>query len=151
MKYYILDPEVAGGFGPNAVIDPTVRPPNVSHFHYQFDGWLGDPLLETIGCFIVTTHLKHKIEAIAPTGVSFGYVEISKSSEFEDLFPDQELPEFAWLQVTGRVGQDDFGLSLRNRLIVSERILNLLKNEGLSHCDIAEYDPCVDPEEGEEA
>ena len=54
MKYYILEPEVAGGFGENTIMDPTSRPPRVTRFHYEFDGWLGDELLETVACFIAT-------------------------------------------------------------------------------------------------
>ena len=139
MKYYILEPEVAGGLGQNAVLDRSVYPPRVTSFHYQFDGWLGDPLLETVASFIVTGALKEKIEALQATGVQFGDVEISKSGEFEDFFPDRDLPRFAWLQVTGTAGGDDFGLSSTHRLVVSDRILGLLSTEGMAHCDITEY------------
>ncbi len=100
MKYYILEPEVAGGFGPNAILDdPSGHPPRVREFHYEFSGWLLDPLLETTGCFIVTESLKQKIEALQLTGMAFGQVEVSKSREFEDVYPDRELPSFAWLKI----------------------------------------------------
>ena len=46
MKYFQLEPEVAGGFGPNSILDPKVRPPRVTKFNYEFDVWLGDPVLE---------------------------------------------------------------------------------------------------------
>jgi|ERR1051325_6709439 hypothetical protein len=140
MKYYMLEPEVAGGFGPNAILDnPSARPPQVSHFHYEFDVWLGDPLLEAVACFIVTESLKQKIAALQPTGVAFGVVEVSKSGEFEDLYPDRNLPKFAWLKVTGKAGEDDFGLSSNHCLVVSQRILDVLRDEGLSHCDVSEF------------
>ena len=54
--YYILEPEVAGGFGENVVYDPATR--HVEHLHYQFDGWLGDDLLDRFG--------------LAPSGVAAG-------------------------------------------------------------------------------
>src|SRR5579859_4713915 len=112
MKYYALEPEVAGFFGQNAVLaDPYARPPRITKFHYEFDVWLGDPLLEAVACFIVLESLKEKLLALRATGVAFGEVEVSTSEEFEELDPGLKLPKFAWLQVTGEAGKDDFGLS----------------------------------------
>jgi len=139
MKYYVLEPEVAGGFGPKSVLDPHVRPPSVTTFHYEFDVWLGDPLLESVGCFIVTEALQEKIQALNATGVAFSTVVVSKSGQFDDLHPDCQLPEFVWLQVTGEPGKNDFGLSSKYSLVVSERILSTLKAAGMSHAEIAEY------------
>ena len=140
MTYYELDPEVAGGFGPNADIgNPRLRPLLIRHFHYEFDVWLGDPLLEAVGCYIVTESLKRNIQTLGASGVAFGQVEISKSGEFEDLNPNLELPSFVWLQVTGKPGVDDFGMSLAHRVVVSERVLDLLKSEGISHCGISPF------------
>lgn len=140
MKYYILEPEVAGGLGNNAEIDTSVHPPLVKKFHYQFDGWLGDPLLETVASYIVTKSLKKRIELAQATGCEFETVEISKSGEFIDFYPDRELPEFAWLQITGIPGRDDFGLSSKHRLVVSQRMLDIFRDEGMAHCDIAEFE-----------
>ena len=100
----------------------------------------GNPLHETVGCFIVTDVLRQKIERANASGVAFGSVEISKSSEFEELFPDQELPDFVWLQACGKAGVDDFGLSADNRLVASERMLALCREEGISHCVIVELE-----------
>ena len=141
MKYYALEPEVAGGFGPHSIVDPKVRPPRVTKFNYEFDVWLGDPLLEAVGCFIVTESLKKMIAAMHATGVSFGTVEVSRSGEFEDLYPKRQLPVFVWLKVLGKAGRDDFGSSPTHGLVVSDRILKLLKKEGMSHGGITEFDP----------
>jgi hypothetical protein len=137
MTFYKLQPEVAGGFGQNAVLlDPSARPPKLSKLHYEFDGWLGDPLLETVATFIVTRTLKQRLEGLSAAGAQFGDAEISKSGEFEDLHPGRALPEFVWLKVTGTAGHDDFGLSASHHLVVSQRVLDLLRTEGLSHCGI---------------
>jgi hypothetical protein len=64
-----------------------------------------------------------------------------KSGIFLDMNGDRPLPAFSWLQITDRAGQDDFGLSTSGRLIVSERMMNLLKAFGLNHCEVSEYDP----------
>jgi len=140
MTFYTLEPEVAGGFGPNTVLDdPSARPPKVRHFNYEFSGWLGDPILETVACFIVTESLKQQIAILNPTGVSFGTVEISKADEFEEMYPGLLIPEFVWLQVTGRAGIHDFGLSSNHSLVVSQRILDIFRGAGLSHCEIAVF------------
>jgi hypothetical protein len=141
MKYYLLEPESPGGFGPDSVFfDVKARPPRIAKFNYEFDIWPRDPLIEAVACYIVTELLREKIEALHPTGVSFGLVEISKSGQFEDLYPNFALPKFVWLQVSGKAGQDDFGLSTTHSLVVSERVLSLLKEAGMSHCDVAEFD-----------
>lgn len=140
MNFYSIEPEVAGGFGPNAILeDPKARPPRIRHFHYEFDGWLGDPILETVASFIVTQVLKKRLEEIRATGVRFASVEISKSGEFEDLHPERELPNFIWLQINGQAGKDDFGLSSSHSLVVSERILNILLEAGMRHAEICRF------------
>ncbi|WCQ97074.1 hypothetical protein NQZ70_09865 [Sorangium sp. Soce836] len=46
--------------------------------------------------------------------------------EFEELYPNRDLPKFSWLQVTGDSAAD-FSLSAEFRLIVSEKALRLLR------------------------
>ena len=36
MKYFYIQPEVAGGLGKNTVMDRSVHPPIVSRLHYEF-------------------------------------------------------------------------------------------------------------------
>ena len=140
MKYYALEPEVAGCFGDNTIfVDRMARPPRVTKFHYEFDVWLGDPLLEAVGCFIVLQSLQGKILMLGATGAAFGEVEVSASEDFEELCPGCRLPKFVWLQVPGRAGKDDFGLSSQHLLVVSQPILDLFKDAGMSHCEITEF------------
>jgi hypothetical protein len=139
MRFYRIEPEVGGGLGPRTVIDRGISPPRIKRLHYIFDGWLGDALLESFPCFIITERLKSKLEDMDPTGGEFAEVEVTKSPEFEELYPNQSLPQFFWLKITGNAGKDDFGLSQDNSLVVSERILNTMKNESLSHCHITEH------------
>ena len=61
-QYYIIEPEVAGGLGLNSNIDRTTFPPIVEKLHFVFEGWLGDPILESFPCFIVTDRLARKME-----------------------------------------------------------------------------------------
>jgi hypothetical protein len=88
----------------------------------------------------VTDRLKELLIEAHPSGVAFGDVEVTKSETYLELYGDRPLPAFSWLQITGRAGKDDFGLSSSGLLVVSDRIMNLLEAFGLSHCDISEYD-----------
>ena len=140
MKYYTLLPEVAGGFGPNAILaDPHARPPRITRFHYEFNVWPQDPLLEAVACFIVSQSVKERLLALRATGVAFGDVEVSKSPQVQEFYPGRKLPTFAWLQVMGKAGTDDFGLSPKHDLVVSQRVLDLLKDAGMSECQIKEF------------
>lgn len=138
--YYLLEPEVAGGFGDNTVIDTTTHPPNVKHLHYELDGWLGDDLLETFPCYIVTVRLRNVISEVAKSGFSFADVEASKSKQFQEIFPERTLPAFQWLKISGQAGLDDLGISDDYRLVVSEKVLAAMQENGnLKHCDITGY------------
>jgi hypothetical protein len=141
MTYFVLEPEAAGMFGPATTGNLRVRPPLLEIFNYEFDTWLGDPLLEALSNFIVTDRLKERLIEAHASGIAFGDVEVTKSDIFLDFYGDRPLPAFSWLQITGRAGKDDFGLSSSGYLIVSERMMNLFKAFGLNHCDISEYDP----------
>ena len=145
MTYFILEPEVAGGLGPATTGNLKVRPPQLEKFNYEFDVWPGDPLVEAVRNFIVTDGLKDALIEAHASGVAFGDVEVTKSGIFLDMNGDRPLPAFSWLQITGRAGKDDFGRSSSRRLIVSERMMNLLNAFGLKHCEVSEYDPTKNP------
>ena len=112
------------------------QPTVVFKLHYEFNGWLGDELLESVACYIVTEPLAAEIEKAGLTGVQFDEVEISKSDEFEAFQPGQELPRFLWMRVVGQPRKDDFWITPDLILAVSERALDLLKQSGLSHMDV---------------
>jgi hypothetical protein len=136
--YYLVEPEVAGGWGRNTLFSRTPGQPTVVHkLHYQFDGWLGDELLETTPCYIVTERLAAEIEKAGLTGVWFDNVEISKSQEFEDWYPGRELPRFLWMRIAGKRGEHDFWITPKLILAVSERALELLKRNGTAYMDVS--------------
>jgi hypothetical protein len=139
MRYFLLSPEVAGGLGPNTVMNRVVHPPEVSRLHYEMDGWLGDELLESFPCFVVTQRLGDAIQNAHLTGVGFGDVEVTTSEQFRELYPERELPQFVWLKVVGKAAKDDFGLDDQSRLVVSEKALQVLRAMTLENCEVSEY------------
>lgn len=141
MAFYYIRPEVAGSVGPRSVEDRSVHPPIVTRLHYEFDGWLGGAILESFPCYIVTDPLKKALEDEGFTGCEFDEVEISASEQFADLYPErvEALPKFHWLKLTGKAGNDDLGMSSDHVLVVSERVLETLKNYEMSDCDVDPY------------
>jgi hypothetical protein len=138
--FYQLEPEVAGHLGSGTVMDASTHPPVVDALHYEFDGWPADDLIEAFPCFIVTDRMRGLIEKAQGTGCRFGPVRVSTSDEFEDLAEfraPQPLPQFSWLIVSGTAGRDDFGTSSSGTLIVSDRILQVMKQGRLENCDVS--------------
>jgi len=135
--YYILEPEVAGGLGTNTLRDRSVHPPTVSRLHYNFDGWLGDVLLEAFPCFIVTEAAKRKIGEEQLTGARFDHVEVTVSELFNEIYPNRQLPKFMWLRVEGTMGKDDFAVMPDGRLVVSQRALDALRELGIANAGVS--------------
>ena len=135
--YYIVEPEVAGGWGKHTIFtSPPGERVVVHKLHYEFDGWLGDELLESTPCFIATERLAAEIEKAGLTGVSFDEVEISRSGEFEDRYPNRKLPSFLWMKVYGKARHDDFGKTPDINLVISQQALQLLREQGTVHMDV---------------
>jgi hypothetical protein len=133
VRYFSVEPEVAGELGERSKIRHVDGRVQVDRLHYEFHGWLGDCLIESTPCFIITKEAEHVLRVASATGARFDVVEISRSEEFDKLQPDCELPAFSWLIVDGRVAEDDFGLSPGLVLVISERVLHLLRQVGLKH------------------
>lgn len=126
MRYYAIEPEVAGEIGENSELDRSSGKLVVKKLHYRFDGWLGDELIESTPCFIITEQLAHLLEHAKVTGIQTDHVEVTTSEQFKDLYSNRMLPQFVWLKVHGTAGADDFGIATGMRLVVTERALNLL-------------------------
>lgn len=140
MEYFVICPEVSAmGLGSNTIVDQSVHPPKISHLHYDFDVWLGDDLLEAFPCFIVSQRLAEALNKSRLTGYELRDVEISVSDMFRELDPVPELPPFAWLYVTGRPGEDDFGLDHEGRLVVSDTAIRILRTLNFDNGDVQEY------------
>jgi len=136
---YILEPEVAGGWGKGTIADTSCHPPVVSKLTYQFDGWSGDDLLTTFPCFIVSSTLAKLLAASRLSGFELASVEATKSDLFSELYPERELPNFEWLKITGSIGTADFALNQSHRLVVSNAAFAVISQTNLSQCEVT---PC---------
>jgi len=76
--FYYVEPETAGGLGDGTVMDTAVTPPYVSVLEYEFSGWMGDELLESFPCFVVTLNLARALKQNQFTGFTLDTVGIKK-------------------------------------------------------------------------
>jgi hypothetical protein len=135
VKFITIEPEVAGGWGSGTVADTSIHPPLVTRLHYEFQGWLGDDLLESFPCFIVTDRLACALGQAQLSGFTFDRVEVSTSQEFDVRYPSRRLPKFHWLRVTGRPGVDDLGIGSDHRLVASAEAIKVLARFNVQHAD----------------
>jgi hypothetical protein len=133
-----VEPEVAGGLGPNTEMDRDQHPPRIHKLQYVFDGWLGDDLVESFPAFVITADAGRRLEDAGLTGFELADVEVDRSEQFEELYPDRELPEFRWLRLTGTARENDFGPDDDGVLVVSDRALDVLRQGSLDNADIEE-------------
>jgi hypothetical protein len=139
MRYFYVNPEVAGGLGKNTVLDNSVHPPIVRKLHYQFDGWLGDVLLESFPIFIIADSAMRQLQSEGMAGLRAEDLETTVSQQFQELHPQRHLPRFVWLQVIGKPGRDDFATDSNGRLVVSETALEKLNRLGIKNAEVADY------------
>jgi len=155
-KLFHLESEVVGGFGEGTIVTNydqlkvgVEKIPKVEALEYVFDDWLGDDLLESTPCFVVTERLATLIETSNLAGYSLADMLVSKSDLFRQIHnEDLELPKFLWLKVLGHAEMvdmevrhwsgDDFCSGLKGELIVTERCLHVLQRANLKNCTVSQ-------------
>jgi hypothetical protein len=137
--YKYIEPEVAGGLGFETDIDNSIHPPVIKKLHYEFSGWLGDDILETFPCFIVSERLMCEIEKHQLTGVLFDNVKITKSEEFMDMNGSIDLPKFYWIKINGKFGVDDFVIAEDYRLLISEKAMSIISFFNIKNATFEDY------------
>ena len=113
-------------------------PPKILHLHLAFDGWLDDELIECFPCFLTTESLLKELKKSILTGFSSHDVEVTYSELFLDLYSNRQMPQFKWLIINGN-DSDNFFINDKNYLVVSHKVMNLIKEYGqLDNCEIEE-------------
>ena len=138
VNYFLLEPEVAGELGAETKLDSSTHPPRVSELHYELSGWLGDDILESFPCYLVSERCAAALGAAGLSGYELDSVIVTASETFRELYDYHSLPKFHWFRPNGKAGVDDFWLAPDNRLAVSETALAVLRAFKLDHCDVEE-------------
>lgn len=133
--HFELEPEVSGEWGENTIVNTSTHPPVVHELHYVFTGWLGDDLIESFPCYIISGRLASYLSNTKLTGYKLSAVEVTKSDEFQTSYQDSAFPSFIWLQITGSINSDFF-IDSSGILVVTKAGLDVLKMFNLKHCDI---------------
>ena len=141
VTYYTLRPEVAGGLGDGTVMDTTVHPPIVERLHYEFEDWLGDDLVESFPCFLVSEPLALRLAAEDLGAFQLKDVAVTMTPEAEELLADTAFPDFRWLDVSGTAGRDDVATDLTGLLVVSDQALAVLQEFNISNCGVEPFQP----------
>ena len=131
--YRFIEPEVAGGLGKETILNNNTYPPEIKTLNYEFSGWLGDDIIESFPCYIISERLKNKIELEKLSGITFDNVIITKSQTFNQLYPNMKLPKFYWAKIYGRVGFDDFIIGNDYRMVISDLAYRILKLFNINH------------------
>lgn len=141
MSYYKVEPEVPAGIGVNSIIEHIPgQPLRIDKLHLEFEGWLGADLMGTSPAFYITERLKSGIEAGSYSGiVGFEPIEVSKSDNFRELYPDKELPNLYLLRLDGKSRESDFAVE-NGILIVSQTAKSLLDSYDMSIGEFEELD-----------
>lgn len=148
MAYYILNPEVPGGMGQDTIIKPPSAGsylPHVDVLHLVISGWMGDDLLTSFPCFMVTNRLKHALEVSNLSGFKIAEMDVTIDPQllmFPQMAASWPLPELHRLKIVGRAGTEDFGLTPLDApvsLVVSSLALELLQKFQIKECEIVEY------------
>ncbi|HEX7338225.1 MAG TPA: hypothetical protein VF252_13540 [Gemmatimonadales bacterium] len=137
--FHLLQPEVAGGWGPHTEAQRHTHPPTVTHLHYEFEGWSGDDLLTTFPEFIVTENLARALEQSGLTGFRLTSVETSAGGMWMQMHERRPLPSCRWLKITAPAGGADFGRTNLADLVVSQSALDFLKGFTLTNCLITPW------------
>jgi len=127
--FFKLRPENCGRFGRKTLYggELTDIPPQIYRFHFEFDRYPNDELLEVNCVFLGTAKLAEQIKALNPKGISFDEVTCTTSHEYREALGEKELPAFKWFKITGKPGVDHFGISADHQLVVEEPFLVLMK------------------------
>ena len=125
---YRVSPEVAGGFGEGTSLDYSGDPVRVDRLHYVFSGWLGDEIVESFPCFLVSERLAEAMVVGGLTGVELRDVEVSIDAQFERSHPDAAaaMPSWLWLYPVGSPFSDDMWTDERSQLHVSQHGYDVL-------------------------
>lgn len=135
-KFHFIEPEVIVGIGENTILDNNYNPPKVDQLNLEIEDWLGNDLMESYPCFIITESLKEGLEKSKFTGYdSIEEIEVKKAEYFENNYQlDKEVPKFYWLKVNGISSKDDFSISNDNalklhKILISDAVLEFLRKD----------------------
>jgi hypothetical protein len=152
MILYFLEPEVSGGHGEYTIYGTEEEMAikgisgKVKYLHYEFEGWLGDDLLESTPTFIVSSKLGTELENSDFIDYKLEECLITMSDEFIEMYPNKEIPAFSRFIPLGKIEVEEenfknwsghhFCLSPKGELVVTQEALDFLNRFSIDNCFI---------------
>jgi hypothetical protein len=131
--YVIVEPEMSGRPAGRSGGELAV---------FVFDVWLGDDLVRAYPAVLVTARLKAALDGLpGQRGYCLSAVRAVGSRFYQAHNPGKPLPEFWVVDVDGRPGRDDMGVTADGSLVVSRRILDMLLGSRVGQAVFAQYRP----------
>jgi hypothetical protein len=127
--YKVIQPEVIVGLGDRTVFAETLPPfKTVTKLHIELEDWLGDDIMECHPCFIVTEHLKNKLDQAGFKGYSIEPMTLTRNEYFANNYQlDKKLPALYWLKINGLQHQgDDLYIGEGMALFASDDFIDFL-------------------------
>lgn len=133
VSFFNIEPEASGS-------PAAGSPPGAVGF--VFDTWLGDDLIRAYPAVLVTTPVKRALLGLPqPSGFEIERARIRTSGFFRSHSPGKRLPTFWAIQVRGRAGRSDMGLTPAGGLVVSRRVLDVLLQFRIGRAVLTQYTP----------
>ncbi|MBM7585886.1 hypothetical protein JOC86_002428 [Bacillus pakistanensis] len=152
MILYFLEPEVSGGHGEYTIYgtEDEIATEGISgkvkYLHYEFEGWLGDDLLESTPAFIVSSKLETELENSDFIDYKLEECLITTSDEFIEMYPNKEIPAFSRFIPLGKIEVEEenfknwsghhFCLSPNGELVITQEALDFLNRVSIDNCCI---------------
>ena len=139
MGFFVMEPEAAGR--------PTSKPRSGSPVSCTFDTWLGDDFVRAHPHLLVTQRLKEALEDRRSfTGYAFAPAHVAPSPFYERHDPARPWPTWWSVEVHGRAGHDDVGLTRDGSVVVSARVVEVLSGFVVLRATLRQYAPALGEE-----
>jgi hypothetical protein len=108
----------------------------------RIDAWPKDEIFLFTPFYFVTERLHSILACHNLTGIRFEKVsKLTKEANFKANYPGAELPPFYWLAVIeGQILHDDFAIWDDKYLVVSQKALDLLRDNHVTHSEADEIE-----------
>ena len=118
------------------VLDNKVHPIKLGNIGLEINDWYKDDLFRTFPLFICTERLKNLLTYEEFKSVDLTLIHrVNPGLDFSDNYPNAELGRFWLMEFTGECGKDDFALWKGLYLVVSEKALHFLRDNGVTHAE----------------
>jgi hypothetical protein len=137
MNFYLIEPQIPGGFGPQTRIRDLPGGRRELEFAHILLDEVPDDLIKNVFCFAVSDQLMAKIRDAGIADVKFRNCLVEPNEQFRFLSEDMDtsLPQYFEILVEGRPYESDIARE-GFKLIVSERFKVILGEFLIPHSKI---------------